>query len=106
MIIKPLKRKIMADKQNKKGTDRDVKPTRGQESNENWDDQNKDQSGSTKGDEEMNVNRVDEETNTTGIGSAQRNKPVNVAPLDPDLEQLPSEKRRERGGNQTGPGLG
>ncbi len=54
----------------------------------------------------MNVNRVDEETNTTGIGSAQRNKPDNVAPLDPDLEQLPSEKRRERGGNQTGPGLG
>lgn len=98
----------MSEKNNmKKDTDRDVKPTRGQESNENWDDQNNDQQNPQKAEQpKMNVNRIDEETNTTGVGSAQRNKPDNVAPLDPDLEQLPSEKRSERGSNQTGPGLG
>jgi hypothetical protein len=50
--------------------------------------------------------RIDEEANTTGVGSSQRNKEDNVAPLESDLEQLPSEKRRDRGENLTGPGLG
>jgi hypothetical protein len=94
------------DNQNKKDTDRDVKPTRGQESNENWDDPNEQPASDTNADKGSNPRRVDEETNTTGVGSSQRSKQDNVGPLDPDLEQLPSEKRMDRGTNLTGPGLG
>jgi hypothetical protein len=86
-----------------KDTDRDVKPTRGQESNENWDDANNDRDTS-KG-SRSNAISMDEETNTTGAGSSQRNKQENVGPLDSDLSELPSEKRADRG-NATGPGLG
>jgi hypothetical protein len=67
----------MSEKNMKKDTDRDVKPTRGQESNENWDDQNNDQENPQKAEQpKMNVNRTDEEENT------------------------------EKGENKTGPGLG
>jgi hypothetical protein len=94
------------DDNSKKGTDRDVRPTRGQESNENWDDANDNRasSGTTAGNK-PDARRMDEETNTTGAGSSQRSREDNVGPLDSDLEQLPSEKRADRG-NATGPGLG
>lgn len=95
------------DNINQKGTDRDVKPQQGQKSNENWDDNNADKrsSGTTSG-RGSDARRTDEETNTTGVGSSQRSKEDNVGPLQSDLEQLPSEKRADRGGNLTGPGLG
>lgn len=97
----------MPTNDNKKGTDRDVRPTRGQESNENWDDRNDDQSnaGTTAGNR-SDARTIDDETNTSGAGSSQRTKDENVGPLQSDMEQLPSEKRRDRGGNMTGPGLG
>jgi hypothetical protein len=89
---------------NKKGTDRDVRPQKGQQSNENWDENNDSRTG-TPG-QRNSARQVDDETNTTGVGSSQRNKQDNVGPLESDLEQLPSEKRRDRGENLTGPGLG
>ena len=97
----------MSDNKNNKDTDRDVRPARGQESNENWDDSSEQPGTDTNaGNKGTNPRRMDEETNTTGMGSSQRNKKDNVAPLDPDFEELPSEKRKDRGNNQTGPGLG
>lgn len=92
------------DNINQKGTDRDVRPQKGQQSNENWDDNNDKRSGDSGSGN--NARQIDDETNTTGVGSAQRNKEDNVGPLESDLEQLPSEKRRDRGENLTGPGLG
>ena len=91
------------DNINQKGTDRDVRPQKGQHSNENWDANNDKRSGDSRS---GNARQIDDETNTTGAGSAQRNKEDNVGPLESDLEQLPSEKRRDRGENLTGPGLG
>jgi len=91
------------DNINERGIDRDVRPQQGQQSNENWDQNNDRSSGTSRG---SGARRMDEETNTTGVGSNQRNKADNVGPLESDLEQLPSEKRRDRGTNQTGPGLG
>ena len=93
------------DNINKKGTDRDVRPQEGQKSNENWD-QNNDQRSSDTSSGRSDARNIDEQTNTTGAGSSQRNKQDNVGPLESDLEKLPSEKRRDRGENQTGPGLG
>ena len=93
------------DNINKKGTDRDVRPQQGQKSNENWD-QNNDQRTSDTSSGRGDARNIDEQTNTTGAGSSQRNKQDNVGPLESDLEKLPSEKRRDRGENQTGPGLG
>ena len=93
------------DNINQKGTDRDVRPQKGQQSNENWDENNDNRSNDTNSGR-GNAVRTDDETNTTGVGSNQRNKQENVGPLQSDLEQLPSEKRRDRGGNLTGPGLG
>lgn len=46
-----------------------------------------------------------ENTRVEGYGSSQRNEDKNVAPLDADLNELPS-KRRKAENNQTGPGLG
>jgi hypothetical protein len=89
---------------NKKGTDRDVRPQKGQQSNENWDENNDSRTGDAG--QRNSARQVDDETNTTGVGSSQRNKQDNVGPLESDLEQLPSEKRRDRGENLTGPGLG
>jgi hypothetical protein len=94
------------DNINQKGTDRDVRPQQGQQSNENWDDNNDQRSSGTRSGSGSNARSIDDETNTTGAGSSQRNKQDNVGPLQSDLEQLPSEKRRDRGGNMTGPGLG
>jgi hypothetical protein len=92
-----------------KGTDRDFRPTRGQESNENWDDSNTDRED-TNASDSSDARIIDEQTNTSGAGSSQRSNPDNAAgnvgPLDADLEQLPSQKRRDRGSNLTGPGLG
>jgi len=88
-----------------KGTDRDVRPQKGQESNENWDDNSNTLSTGT-GTSASDARRLDDETNTSGVGSTQRNKEDNLGPLESDLEQLPSEKRRDRGSNLTGPGLG
>jgi hypothetical protein len=90
---------------NDRGTDRDVKPQRGQQSNENWDESN-DRSSSGNTERKSDARRIDDETNTSGVGSSQRSKEDNVGPLESDLEQLPSEKRRDRGSNLTGPGLG
>ena len=100
----------MADMNNMdKDTNRDVRPTRGQESNENWDDTNNDQE-TTKAGNSTDARIIDEQTNTSGAGSSQRNHGDNAAgsvgPLDSDLEQLPSQKRRDRGSNLTGSGLG
>jgi hypothetical protein len=96
----------MSKKDNiKKGTDRDVRPQRGQESNENWDD-NSNTSSTGAGSRGTDARRMDDEINTTGVGSNQRNKEDNLGPLESDLEQLPSEKRRDRGSNLTGPGIG
>jgi hypothetical protein len=94
------------DNINQKGTDRDVRPQKGQQSNENWDDNNDRRSEGTSSGRGNSARNIDDETNTTGVGSAQRNKEENVGPLESDLEQLPSEKRRDRGENLTGPGLG
>ena len=85
-----------------KGTNRDVRPQQGQQSNENWDDNNDSRSSGTG----SNARNIDEDLNTTGVGSSQRNKQDSVGPLDSDLEQLPSEKRKDRGSNLTGPGIG
>lgn len=46
-----------------------------------------------------------ENTSSGGYGSSQKNEDANVAPLDADLNELPS-KRRTSGSNQTGSGLG
>ena len=94
------------DNINQKGTDRDVRPQQGQQSNENWDENNDNRSSGTTSNKQNSARQIDEETNTTGVGSGQRNKQDNVGTLESDLEQLPSEKRRERGENLTGPGLG
>ena len=94
------------DNINQRSTDRDVRPQQGQQSNENWDESNDSRSAGTTSGKGNSARKTDEETNTTGVGSNQRNKEDNVGPLESDLEQLPSEKRRDRGGNLTGPGLG
>lgn len=94
------------DNVNQKGTDRDVRPQKGQQSNENWDDQNTERTPGTTSGRGSDARSIDEETNTTGVGSSQRSKDENVGPLESDLEQLPSEKRKDRGENLTGPGLG
>src|SRR5687768_2410893 len=93
------------DNINQKGTDRDVRPQKGQQSNENWDDSN-DQRTETNSGRGNDARRTNDDTNTTGVGSSIRDKDENVGPLESDLEQLPSEKRRDRGENLTGPGLG
>ena len=69
----------MANDKNKH-TDPDYKPQRGQETNENWDEKNRDNSDDTK------------------ASNPEINK-------DQSTEQLPSEKRVDRD-NATGPGLG
>jgi hypothetical protein len=94
------------DNLNQKGTDRDVRPQKGQQSNENWDENNDQRSSGTTSGRGSDARNTDDESNTTGVGSSQRNKEENVRPLESDLEQLPSEKRKDRGGNMTGPGLG
>ena len=81
--------------------DRDFQPEEGQQSNQNWDDQN-DQSTSKQN--SKNAENIDRQTNTSGAGSSQRNKEDNVGPLDSDLNRLPSEKRRDRQSN-TGSGI-
>jgi len=73
--------------------DRDFQPEEGQQSNQNWDDQN-DQS--TSKENRKNAENIDRQTNTSGAGSSQRTKKDNVGPLQSDLNELPSEKRRDR----------
>ena len=94
------------DNINQRSTDRDVRPQQGQQSNENWDENSDSRSSGTNAGKGNSARQIDDETNTTGVGSTQRNKQDNVGPLESDLEQLPSEKRRDRGENLTGPGLG
>ena len=94
------------DNINRRDTDRDVRPQQGQQSNENWDENNDSRSAGTSSGKGNSARQMDDETNTTGVGSSQRSKEDNVGPLESDLEQLPSEKRRDRGENLTGPGLG
>ena len=81
--------------------DRDFQPEEGQQSNQNWDDQNDQSRSKEKG---KSAENIDRQTNTSGAGSSQRNKEDNVGPLQSDLEQLPSEKRRDRG-NVSGSGI-
>jgi hypothetical protein len=76
------------------------KPEKGQESNENWDDQPQKNSEDT-----TSISQSIEDQHASTAASSQRNKRDNVAPLDADFEQLPSEKRMPDS-NQTGPGLG
>jgi hypothetical protein len=94
------------DKISNKDTNRDVRPQKGQQSNENWDANNDRRSDVSNPGRGNSARQKDDETNTTGAGSTQRNKEENVGPLESDLEQLPSEKRKDRGENLTGPGLG
>jgi len=94
------------DKISNKDTNRDVRPQKGQQSNENWDANNDRRSDVSNPGRGNRARQNDDETNTTGAGSSQRNKEENVGPIESDLEQLPSEKRKERGENLTGPGLG
>ena len=84
--------------------DRDFRPEKGQEGNQNWDDKNQDKSSQNEPGG-TSSRRTDEDTTSSGIGSKQRTKEDNVGPLQSDLEQKPSEKRIDRS-NQTGPGLG
>ena len=84
--------------------DRDVKPTRGQESNENWDDTNEQQQDANASAGES-ARRINDETNTSGYGSAQKAERGNVGPLDADFGQLPSEKRASRNNSATGQGI-
>lgn len=92
----------MSNMDKEKDINRDVRPSRGQESNENWDDrtENSEQNDSkTSGHTDARI--IDEQTNTSGAGSSQRSRANNaiggVGPLDADMEQLPSQKRRDRG---------
>jgi hypothetical protein len=96
--------------QSENNRNRDFKPERGQESNQNWDDSNMDSNvqkqNTSEENEEMDSRSLDDQTNTTGYGSAQRSSRENVGPLDSDLNELPSQKRADRGSNLTGSGLG
>ena len=76
------------------------KPEKGQESNENWDDQNQKNSEDTQA-----ASQAIEDQHSSTAASSQRNRKENVGPLDADLEPLPSQKRMPDS-NQTGPGLG
>ena len=95
------------DKHNK-NTDKDVRPSEGQQSNERWDDINlnsgrdeqentSDNSDEKKG---LSATQMDEQRNTSGYGSSQRRSTDiaagSVGPLDSDLSDLPSQKRRNR----------
>jgi hypothetical protein len=75
-----LKLNVMANEKNK-GTNPDVKPTRGQESNENWDRKEENSSSDTKSIKD------------------------NSGAHDEDFEKLPNKNDLDRG-NLTGPGLG
>jgi hypothetical protein len=79
-----------------KETDPDVRPSKGQESNENWDD-NREKGDQTNVSHRAGSERTTEQSNTSGYGSSQKSERGNVGPLDADLEKLPSEKRRESG---------
>lgn len=90
-----------------KNTDKDYRPSEGQQSNERWDDINLN-SGNSQDEKTadntkkkgMDARELDEQTNTSGYGSSQRtgldNAAGSVGPLDSDLNELPSEKRRNR----------
>ena len=95
-------------KKNEKKTDKDFRPGRGQQSNENWDDENNQFKDNPRQNEESSDKRVtDESGKGSGYGSSQRSKKdESVGPLDADFEELPSQKRSDRGSNLTGPGLG
>ena len=99
----------MSEEKRNTGTNPDFRPQRGQESNENRDQVNRESNEENQG-EKSDARSIEEQTNTSGAGSSQRRNPDNAAgnvgPLDADLEQLPSQKRRDRGSNLTGPGLG
>lgn len=88
-----------------KDTDRDVKPTRGQESNENWDDTGEKEPDTNAGESKV---RKDEETNTTGYGSSQKTqhgRVENPGPLDADFDELPSQKWSDRHSGSAGQGI-
>ena len=87
---------------------RDFKPEEGQQSNQNWDDENDKSSERT---HEPTPERFsggsafnERHESTAGYGSSQQSEKDNAGPLDADLNDLPSEKRF--GNNQSGPGLG
>ncbi len=102
---------------------RDFRPEEGQQSNQNWDDNNngagqntsntargteqheRDSTKENKSQKKGDNRAVEEQINTTGAGSSQRRDDGNVGPLDSDLDELPSKTRINRS-NQTGPGLG
>lgn len=91
-------------------TERDVRPVADQESRENVEANDIESNDETDESHNSDARIIDEQTNTTGAGSSQRNRgdtaTGSVGPLDADLAQLPSQKRRDRGSNLTGPGLG
>ncbi|MBA4166270.1 MAG: hypothetical protein H0X41_01755 [Chitinophagaceae bacterium] len=97
----------MSDKNNNNGkdTDRDVKPARGQESNENWDDTGEKEQDTNVSHPGESSRRINEQTDTSGYGSSQKAERGNVGPLDADFGELPSEKRAGRNNSATGQGI-
>lgn len=102
---------------NNKKQDRDFRPSEGQKSNERWDDANlnsgppqdanlnsgppENENTSDKNEKQgLNALEMDEQRNTSGYGSSQRRATDiasgTVGPLDSDLSELPSQKRRNR----------
>ena len=88
-------------------TDRDFTPTEGENNNEDlnaMNDQNNQDQDQESNKNQKSARRIDDATNTSGYGSSQRTREDNVGPLQSDLAQLPSQKRRDRG-SLTGSGL-
>lgn len=96
------------DKNMNKPTDKDMNPKEGPQANERFEDANlnsapseqENTSGTEDEKQKPGARRMDEERNTSGYGSSQRTSPDiasgNVGPLDADLNELPSQKRRRR----------
>jgi len=79
-----------------KETDPDARPSKGQESNENWDDK-RGKGLQTNVSHRAGSEAKTEKSKTSGFGSTQKSEHGNVSPFDADFEKLPSEKREDIG---------
>ena len=86
----------MENNKKHKETDPVVRPSKGQESNENWDD-NREKGTQTNVSHRAGSESKTAKSKTSGYGSTQKSERGNVGPLDADFEKLPSEKRRDSG---------
>ena len=85
---------------------RDVYHNENLEQGNNPDEKNKKRTGKkTKGRKGSSDMATRENTSSQGYGSSQRKQDTNIAPLDADLNELPSKSRTPEN-NKTGPGLG